>query len=154
MSRRAYGPPDEVLQVREIAVPASGDNDVLVRVRAASVHPDVWHVVDRVPYVMRLLGNGVTTPDIPGAGNGSGRRGRAVGRNVTRFKLGDDVFGESTLWAGRTAARSPSTRPSRRSSWPKPANVTFEQAAAVPTSGYIALNNLRGDRRARRAGAC
>ncbi|MDH4164488.1 MAG: NAD(P)-dependent alcohol dehydrogenase, partial [Nitrospirota bacterium] len=60
-----YGSPDEVLRLREIDMPAVGDDDVLVGVRAASVHADVWHVVTGQPYVLRLMGGGFSRPKNP-----------------------------------------------------------------------------------------
>ena len=64
-----YGPPDEVLELREVAIPQIGDDEVLVRVRAASVHPDVWHVVMGRPYALRIMGAGLTGPKNPVPGN-------------------------------------------------------------------------------------
>jgi NADPH:quinone reductase-like Zn-dependent oxidoreductase len=140
-----YGVPSEVLTVRDIAVPAVGDNDVLVRVRAASVHPDVWHVVTGLPYILRLMGNGVRRPKFPVPGSDLAGVVEAVGRTVTRFKAGDDVFGESVSfgWRNGGAFAEYASVPQEFLAL-KPANVTFEQAATVPTSGYIALNNLSG----------
>jgi NADPH:quinone reductase-like Zn-dependent oxidoreductase len=140
-----YGVPGEVLQVREIAMPAVGDDHVLVRVRAASVHADVWHVVTGLPYVMRLMGNGVRRPRFQVPGSDLAGVVESVGRSVTRFKPGDEVFGESVAFGwknGGTFAEYASV--SQELLALKPGNVTFEQAAAVPTSGYIALTNVRG----------
>jgi NADPH:quinone reductase-like Zn-dependent oxidoreductase len=94
-----YGAPGQVLSVRDIAMPAVADNDVIVRVRAASVHPDVWHVVTGLPYVLRLMGNGVRRPKFRVPGTDLAGVVDAVGRSVTRFKAGDEVFGESTSFA-------------------------------------------------------
>src|SRR6185503_5053280 len=65
---RAYGPAEEVLELRDIGIPTPRSDEVLVSVRAASVHPDVWHVIEGFPYVVRLFGNGVTKPKklVPG----------------------------------------------------------------------------------------
>ena len=140
-----YGSPDQVLAVREIPMPAVGDTDVLLRVRAASVHPDVWHVVTGEPYVLRLMGNGVRRPKFKVPGSDLAGVVESVGRSVTGFKAGDEVFGESTAfgWKNGGAFAEYASVPQGLLSL-KPANVTFEQAAAVPTSGYIGLNNLRG----------
>jgi NADPH:quinone reductase-like Zn-dependent oxidoreductase len=62
--QREYGSPDDVLELRDVAKPAVDGRDVLVRVRAASVHPDVWHVVRGVPYVLRVMGAGLRKPKI------------------------------------------------------------------------------------------
>jgi NADPH:quinone reductase-like Zn-dependent oxidoreductase len=140
-----YGAPGEVLEVRDIAMPAVGDNDVLIRVRAASVHPDVWHVVTGEPYILRLMGNGVRRPKFKVPGSDLAGVVESVGRSVTRFKAGDEVFGESTAFGWKNGgAFAEYASVSQELLALKPANVTFEQAAAVPTSGYIALNNLRG----------
>jgi NADPH:quinone reductase-like Zn-dependent oxidoreductase len=140
-----YGVPAQVLAVRDIPIPAVAGNDVLVRVRAASVHPDVWHVVTGLPYVLRLMGNGVRRPKFRVPGTDLAGVVDAVGRTVTRFKAGDEVFGESTTfgWKNGGAFAEYASVPQELLSL-KPANVTFEQAATVPTSGYIALANLRG----------
>lgn len=140
-----YGSPDEVLQVREIAMPVVGDTDVLVRVRAASAHADVWHVVTGLPYVLRVMGNGVRRPKLQVPGTDLAGVVEAVGRSVTRFTPGDAVFGESVSFGwknGGTFAEFASVPEAFLAL--KPGNVTFEQAAAVPTSGYIALTNVRG----------
>lgn len=140
-----YGPPDEVLEVGEVPMPAVGADDVLVRVRAASVHPDIWHVVTGLPYVLRLMGNGLLRPRLRVPGTDLAGVVESAGPRVTRFKTGDEVFGESTTlaWKSGGAFAEYASVPQELLS-PKPANVTFEQAAAVPTSGYIALMNLRG----------
>jgi NADPH:quinone reductase-like Zn-dependent oxidoreductase len=140
-----YGSPDEVLHLREIAMPAVGDDDVLVRVRAASAHADVWHVVTGLPYVLRLMGNGVRRPKFQVPGTDLAGVVESVGRNVTRFKPGDDVFGESVSfgWKNGGAYAEYASVPQEFLAL-KPGNVTFEQAAVVPTSGYIALTNVRG----------
>jgi NADPH:quinone reductase-like Zn-dependent oxidoreductase len=137
-----YGSAD-VLTLREIDRPVVGDDDVLVRVRAASMHPDVWHVVTGLPYVMRLMGNGVRKPKKKVPGSDLAGEVAAVGRNVTRFKIGDEVFGESSKfgWHNGGAFAEYAAVPQDLLAL-KPGNVTFEQAAAVPTSGYIALYSL------------
>jgi len=84
-----YGPPDTVLQLREIDKPVIGAEDVLVRVRAASVHPDVWHVVTGRPYVLRLLGAGLTRPKNPVPGTDAAGIVKSVGKDVKRFEAGD-----------------------------------------------------------------
>ncbi|MDH4164616.1 MAG: NAD(P)-dependent alcohol dehydrogenase [Nitrospirota bacterium] len=143
-----YGSPDEVLRLREIEMPAVGDDDVLVRVRAASVHADVWHVVTGQPYVLRLMGGGFSRPKNPVPGTDMAGIVEAVGRNVTRFRPGDEVFGETVKanqWTnGGAFAEYVSAH--HGSLEIKPRNVGFEQAAGVPTSGLIVLNNLQGQR--------
>jgi NADPH:quinone reductase-like Zn-dependent oxidoreductase len=90
-----YGPPDEVLQLREVPVPVPGPDEVLVRVHAASVHADVWHVVTGIPRVLRLMGPGLRRPKQPIPGTDMAGRVEAVGRDVTAFAPGDAVFGET-----------------------------------------------------------
>lgn len=139
-----YGVPDEVLQLREIDRPVPRDDEVLVRVRAASVHVDVWHVVTGWPYVLRLMGSGVRRPGQPVPGTDLAGHVESIGRAVTRFRTGDEVFGDAAgvgWWNGGAYAEYAAVRADRLAL--KPANVTFEQAAAVPTSGFIVLHNLR-----------
>jgi NADPH:quinone reductase-like Zn-dependent oxidoreductase len=140
-----YGSPDAVLELCDIPMPAIGDNDVLVRVRAASVHPDVWHVVTGLPYVLRLMGAGLVRPKQPVPGTDLAGIVEAVGRDVARFQPGDAVFGESHggfQWVNGGAFAEYAAVPQGALAR-KPDNVTFEQAAAAAASGFIALANLR-----------
>jgi NADPH:quinone reductase-like Zn-dependent oxidoreductase len=143
--QRGYGAPEDVLELQEIEKPAVEDDEVLVRARAASVHPDVWHVVTGRPYVLRLMGAGLRAPKIPVPGTDVAGRVESVGKHVTQFRPGDEVFGESVRghqWKnGGAYAEYVSVREGALAH--KPAHVTFEQAAAVATSGLIALENLR-----------
>jgi len=145
-----YGSPDD-LELREVAEPVVGDGEVLVRVRAASVHPDVWHVVTGQPYVLRLMGAGFARPKNPIPGTDMAGIVESVGKSVTQFRPGDSVFGETIVaqaWVnGGAFAEYVSVRKDLLAR--KPDNVTFEQAASVPTSGFIALQNLRGLRQRR-----
>jgi NADPH:quinone reductase-like Zn-dependent oxidoreductase len=146
--QQRYGSPDD-LELREVDPPAVGDHDVLVRVLGASLHPDVWHVVSGRPYVLRLMGAGVRRPRNPIPGTDVSGVVESVGRSVAGFRPGDAVFGETTGSHGWTNGGAFAELVSVRQDWLalKPDNVTFEQAAAVPTSGFIALQNLRGARR-------
>ena len=121
------------------------DDEVLVRAHAASVHPDIWHVVTGRPYVLRLMGAGLRRPKQVIPGTDVAGRVEALGDNVTRFQPGDDVYGETVRghqWHnGGTFAEYVAVR--ETALVPKPANLTFEQAAAVPTSGPIAYQNLQ-----------
>ena len=139
-----YGSPDD-LELREVAKPTVGDDDVLVRVRAASVHPDVWHVVIGRPYVLRLMGAGFAKPRNPIPGTDMAGIVESVGKGVTRFRQGDEVFGETIATHQWTNGGAFAEYVSVREDWLalKPGNVTFEQAAAVKPSGFIALHNLR-----------
>jgi NADPH:quinone reductase-like Zn-dependent oxidoreductase len=131
-----YGPPD-VLELREIETPVAGDGDVLVRVRASGVDQGVWHLMAGLPYLVRLAGVGLRAPKNPVRGYDVAGRVEAVGANVTRFRPGDEVFGTCR----GSFAEYARARPDRLA--PKPANLTFEQAAAVPISGYAALQAVR-----------
>jgi len=142
--QRKYGSAD-VLELEEVETPVAQDDEVLVRVRAASVHPDVWHVMSGRPYALRLMGAGLLRPKKRIPGTDLAGIVESVGKDVTEFKPGDEVFGESLSgyqWTnGGTFAECASVKQERLAL--KPDNITFEQAAAVPTSGLIALNNLR-----------
>src|SRR5688572_11561465 len=138
-----YGPV-EVLRLDDIDPPAVGDDEVLVRVHAASVHPDVWHMVRGLPHILRIMGAGLLKPknSVPGADVAG--HVESVGKNVTLFQPGDEVFGESVRghqWHNGGAYAEYTSVPEDQLAL-KPANITFEQAAAVPTSGLIALQGL------------
>jgi NADPH:quinone reductase-like Zn-dependent oxidoreductase len=139
-----YGPPD-VLEVRRVPTPPVGDDQVLVRVRAVSVNPYDWVFVTGVPYLARL-GNGLFRPGRPIPGSDVAGQVEAVGRDVTRFRPGDEVFG----LAAATFADYVVTRPDALVH--KPAGVTSEQAAALPMAALTALQGLR-DRGRIRPGA-
>ena len=136
--RSKYGSPD-VLELREIEKPAVEDDHVLVRVQAASVNAGDWHSMRGKPYIIRLMLGGLFKPRTKNAVLGGDLAGRveAVGGNVTEFQPGDEVFGMSI----RTFAEYVSVR--RVGIVRKPANLTFEQAAAVPVAAITALQGLR-----------
>jgi NADPH:quinone reductase-like Zn-dependent oxidoreductase len=140
-----YGSPEEVLELRDIDRPMTRDDEVLVRVRAASVHPDVWHCVRGIPYVLRIMGAGVLKPKDRVPGTDVAGHVELVGRSVTAFRPGDEVFGETRRghqWHnGGAYAEYVSVPPEVLAI--KPAALTFEQAAAVPTSATIALQGVR-----------
>jgi NADPH:quinone reductase-like Zn-dependent oxidoreductase len=142
---RAYGSPEKVLSLEEVEKPVPKDGEVLVRVRAASMHPDVWHVIVGYPAVLRLMGNGVRKPRLRIPGTDLSGVVESAGKNVTRFKAGDEVFGEPAKfgWQNGGAYAEFAAVPQDFLVL-KPKNVTFEQAAAVPTAGMIALNTLGG----------
>ena len=150
MVQDKYGPAD-LLVLRDIDMPVVGDDDVLVRVRAASVHPDVWHVVSGRPYVLRFMGAGLRRPKNRVPGTDVAGLVESVGKGVTRFQPGDEVFGESVRghqWHNGGAYAEYVSVPEDALAL-KPGNITFEQAAAVPTSGLIALQSLRNEGRLR-----
>jgi NADPH:quinone reductase-like Zn-dependent oxidoreductase len=143
-----YGSPD-VLELREIDEPVPGDDQLLVRVRAASVHADVWHVMRGVPYVLRIMGAGLRRPKNLVPGTDLAGRVESVGMGVTRFRPGDEVFGQSlvaNLWRHGGAFAEYAAVPEARFEL-KPAGLTFEQAAAVPTSGSLAVQGVRDEGR-------
>jgi NADPH:quinone reductase-like Zn-dependent oxidoreductase len=131
-----YGSPD-VLQLRDIDKPVAGEDDLLVRVHAAGVDPGVWHLMTGLPYLVRIMGFGLRKPKVRVRGRDVAGRVEAVGTNVTQFQPGDEVFG---ICEG-SFAEYVCARPDKLA--PKPANLTFEQAAAVPISALTALQALR-----------
>ncbi|MBC7983666.1 MAG: NAD(P)-dependent alcohol dehydrogenase [Candidatus Obscuribacterales bacterium] len=138
-----YGSPDDVLSLQEVDKPVPKDDEVLVRVRAASMHADVWHVVVGLPYILRLMGNGARKPKRLIPGTDLAGVIESVGKDVTRLKVGDEVFGESAKfgWYNGGAYAEYAAVPEELLVL-KPSNITFEEAAAVPTSGIIALSNV------------
>ena len=130
-----YGPPD-VVEVREVDKPAIEDNQVLVKVHASSVNPAEWYAITG-PWFARLLGGGIRRPKDPRVGADLAGRVEAVGAGITEFQPGDEVFGTSgAAWAEYAAAREVRLVP-------KPAAVSFEEAAAVPIAALTALQALR-----------
>jgi NADPH:quinone reductase-like Zn-dependent oxidoreductase len=138
-----YGPADQVLTVQEVDKPSPKDDEVLVRVRAASMHADVWHVIEGVPYVLRIFGNGLSKPKRRIPGTDLAGVVEAVGKGARRLKVGDEVFGESTKfgWHNGGAYAEYAAVPEEHLVL-KPQNITFEQAAAIPTAGGIAITNV------------
>jgi len=130
-----YGPPD-VLQLREIDKPQITDDEVVVRVHAAGVGRDVWHVMTGLPYPIRLAGYGLRAPKNPVIGSDVAGVVEAVGKDVSRFQPGDEVFGIGKgSYAEYVCALEDKLAP-------KPANLTFEQAV-VAIMGSTALQGLR-----------
>ncbi len=143
-----YGSAD-VLELREVDEPVASDDQLLVRVRAASVHADVWHVMRGVPYVLRIMGAGVRRPKNLVPGTDLAGIVESVGTKVTRFRPGDEVFGQSlvaNLWRHGGAFAEYAAVPEARFEL-KAAGLTFEQAAAVPTSGSLAVQGVRDEGR-------
>ncbi len=130
-----YGSP-EVLNLREIDTPEVGDDEALVRVHAAGVDRGVWHLMTGLPYLARLA-FGLRAPKTPVPGMDVAGVVETVGKGVTRFQPGDEVFG---VGKGTFAeyARAPENKLAH-----KPASLTFEQAAVVAISGLTALQGLR-----------
>jgi NADPH:quinone reductase-like Zn-dependent oxidoreductase len=132
-----YGKTADVLRLEEIDPPQIGDNDVLVGVKAASVHIGDWHVMTGLPYLLRVVGFGFRAPKARVRGMDVAGVVEAVGQNTTRFQVGNEVFGTGDGSFAEYASASEDTLAL------KPANLTFEQAAAVPTSAVAALQALR-----------
>lgn len=130
-----YGTPD-VLRLQEVDNPVPKDREVLVRVHAASVNPLDWHFLTGTPYLLRMMG-GPRKPTDRVRGVDVAGRVEAVGKDVQQFHPGDDVFG-----TGKGAFAEYICVPQDRIV-PKPSNLTFEQAAAVPVAGITALQGLR-----------
>jgi NADPH:quinone reductase-like Zn-dependent oxidoreductase len=131
-----YGSPD-VLELQDVDKPVVKDDEVLVRVRAASVNPADWHFMRGVPYVMRPQ-SGLRKPKKNFVGHDFAGQVEAVGKAVTGFRPGDEVFAD--VGAGGFAEYA---SVSEGVLVLKPANLTFEQAAAVPLAGLTALQGLR-----------
>ena len=136
--RERYGSPD-VLELADVPKPAPGDGQVLIRVRAASVNAGDWRILRADPFLIRLMGYGLLTPRHPVLGQDVAGQVEAVGAGVSSFQPGDEVFGESPN--GGAFAEFVCAPAGRLA--PKPANLSFEQAAAVPMAAVTALRGLR-----------
>ena len=140
--RRQYGSPD-VLTLEEVDMPVVKDQDVLVRVRAASLNADdLEYIYGKSPFTR--IATGLRKPRIRGLGVDVAGQVEAVGKNVTRFKEGDEVFGNMTQY-GLGAYAEYVCAPARAFAL-KPSTLTFEEAATVPQSAVLALQGLRGKR--------
>jgi NADPH:quinone reductase-like Zn-dependent oxidoreductase len=133
-----YGPaPEDVLRLADIGKPTIGPGEVLVRVHAASVDRGTWHVMAGLPYPIRIAGFGLRRPKSANPGRSLAGTVEAVGTDVTGIKPGEEVFGiGSGSFAEYARARADKLAP-------KPANLSFGQAAAVPISGLTALQAVR-----------
>jgi NADPH:quinone reductase-like Zn-dependent oxidoreductase len=131
-----YGPPD-VLQFQEIAKPTPADNEVLINLHAASVNPVDLHLMRGKPFFLRLMIGGLRAPKRKVPGHDIAGRVEAVGRNVTQFKPGDDVFGACRgAFAEYVCAMEDKLAL-------KPANSSFEDAASLPVAALTVLQGLR-----------
>jgi NADPH:quinone reductase-like Zn-dependent oxidoreductase len=133
-----YGGP-EVLECREIDQPVPTDNEVLIQVQAAGVHRGDWHIMTGLPYMIRLAVPtlGLRKPKVPVLGMDVAGRVEAVGKDVTRFQPGDEVFG----WTDGAFAEYAVVPEDHLAA--KPAALSFEEAAVVPISGFAALQAVR-----------
>jgi NADPH:quinone reductase-like Zn-dependent oxidoreductase len=131
-----YGPPD-VLQLKEVDKPAPQEDEVLIRVHAASVNAMEWHMMRADMFLVRLMGGGLRKPKNPRLGTDVAGQVEAVGRNVKLFQPGDEVFGFGIgTYAEFACAKE-------KSIVLKPTSCSFEQAAAVPIAALTALQGLR-----------
>jgi NADPH:quinone reductase-like Zn-dependent oxidoreductase len=136
--QEAYGcVAEDVLRLAQVDRPAIGTDEVLVRVRAASVDRGTWHLMTGLPNLMRMMGFGLRRPKQPNPGRCLAGTVEAVGASVTAFSPGDEVYGTGDGSFAEFVC-APAGRLAR-----KPANLTFEQAAAVPISGITALQAVR-----------
>jgi NADPH:quinone reductase-like Zn-dependent oxidoreductase len=139
---RRYGPPDEALELADIDPPVLGDGEVLVQVGAASANAADWHMIRGVPYFSRLQ-MGLRRPRVSNAGSDFAGEVEAVGAGVTTVRPGDAVYGTAFMrgfgaFAEKVAVAEDLVEP-------KPANLSFEEAAAVPLAALTALQSLRDD---------
>jgi len=137
-----FGPPD-VLQLKEVEKPTPTDDEALVKVHAAAVNYSDWAFVRGKPFLVRLMGAGLLNPENPILGADIAGRVEAVGRNAGQFQPGDEVFGGISAcgWGGFAEYVSvPENALALR-----PANLTFEGAAAVPQAAVVALQGLRDE---------
>ncbi|MFD8495396.1 NAD(P)-dependent alcohol dehydrogenase [Amycolatopsis sp. NPDC059657] len=140
-----YGEAGDVLRFDQIPVPSPAGGEVLVRVHAAGVDRGAWHLMAGLPYPVRLAGYGIRRPKTGVRGREFAGRIEALGEGVTGFAVGDAVYG---IGEGCFAEYA---RASAAKIAPKPKNLTFEQAAAVPISGMTALQGLRDSGQVKRA---
>jgi NADPH:quinone reductase-like Zn-dependent oxidoreductase len=136
---KKYGSPD-VLQIEEIEKPAPDENQVLVKIHAASVNAYDWHFLTADIFLIRLMGGGLLKPKNTRLGADIAGRVEAVGRNVKQFRPNDEVFGDIGHGGFAEYACAPESRLAL-----KPANLSFEEAAAVPMAALTALQGLRDE---------
>jgi len=136
ITQDTYGSTD-VLEFRDLDDPVIGENDVLLQVKAAGVEIGTWHVMAGKPYLLRIMGFGLRRPNVLVRGRDVAGVVEAIGKNVTRFRPGDEVFGTADGSFAEYAS-APESRLAK-----KPVNLSFEQAAVVPISGGTALQALR-----------
>jgi NADPH:quinone reductase-like Zn-dependent oxidoreductase len=132
--------PEAVLRLAEVAKPTVGDDDVLVRVRAASVDRGTWHVMTGRPFLIRVVGFGLRAPKASNPGRSLAGTVERVGRNVTGFAPGDEVYGSCD------GSFAESVRAEAGKLAAKPANLSFAEAAACPISAVTALQAVRRTR--------
>lgn len=141
---RRYAAPHNALAIGGVSRPEPGPDEVLIRVRAASIHPDVWHAVTGRPFMLRLMGNGLHKPKRTIPGTDLAGVVHSVGTNVTTVAPGDEVFGETIQghqWKNGGAFAEYATAPAEKIVI-KPPALDFSAASTIPTSGLIAFMNV------------
>lgn len=133
--------PEDVLRLADVPRPTVSDDEILVRVRAASVDLGTWHLMTGLPYLIRVIGFGLRRPKAPNPGRSLAGTVESVGRNVNGFEPGDEVSGSCDGSFAQYAV-VPAGQLAR-----KPANVSFEEAATVPISAVAALQAVRDSAR-------
>jgi NADPH:quinone reductase-like Zn-dependent oxidoreductase len=134
-----YGSPD-VVQFKDVEKPAPGDDEVLIKIHAASVNAYDWHFLTADIFLIRFMGGGLLKPVNTRIGADVAGRVEAVGKNVTQFKPGDEVYGDIGHGSFAEYACAPESKLAL-----KPVNLSFEQAAAVPMAALTALQGLRDE---------
>jgi NADPH:quinone reductase-like Zn-dependent oxidoreductase len=134
-----YGSPD-VLELKEVEKPAPKDNEVLIKIHVASVNAYDWHFLTADIFLIRLMGGGLLKPKYTRLGADVAGRVEAVGRNVKQFQPGDEVYGDVSHGGFAEYVCAPESKLAL-----KPANLTFEEAAAVPMAALTALQGLRDE---------
>jgi len=140
MVYHTYGSPD-VLKLEEVQKPVPQDDEVLVQVHATSVNAGDWHLLRAKPFLMRFMGFGLIKPKHTILGSDIAGRVEAVGRNIKQFQAGDEVFGNTAEYGFGGFAEYVSVP--EEAFVLKPANISFEEAAAVPQAALTALQGLR-----------
>lgn len=137
-----YGSPD-VLQLKDVEKPVPKNDEVLIKVHAASVNAYDWHLLTADIFLVRLMGGGLFQPKNPRLGADVAGRVEAVGRNARQFQPGDEVFGDMAGYRNGSFAEYVSAPETVFAL--KPANLSFEEAAAVPMAAVTALQGLRDE---------
>ncbi len=135
-----YGLPD-VLKYKEVEKPTPNDDEILIKVYAAALNFADWGLLRGKPFPVRFMGGGIFKPQNSILGGDMAGKVEAVGNNITQFQPGDEVFGDLSVCGWGSLADYvcvPETAVAQ-----KPANITFEQAAAVPIAGITALQGIR-----------
>jgi len=135
-----YGSPD-VLHLEEVEKPTPRDNEVLIKVHAASVNYSDWAFVRGKPFLVRLIGSGLLKPKNTILGKDIAGRVEAIGRNIKQFQPGDEIYGDLSECGFGAFAEYVSVPENALAL--KPANLSFEEAAAVPEAAVVALQGLR-----------